>query len=49
MNELAGDIVTAGAFAHPAFLKESHFQNIKSESTTPCSAVLEPLFNLAVF
>ena len=30
-NELAGGTVTAGAFAHPAFLKEHHFQNIKSE------------------
>lgn len=23
---------TAGAFAHPAFLKESHFSNLESES-----------------
>lgn len=30
-NELAGDTVTAGAFAHPAFLKEHHFYNLKSE------------------
>jgi dienelactone hydrolase len=29
-NELAKDTVTAGAFAHPAFLKEHHFYNIKS-------------------
>ena len=29
-NELAGNTVTAGAFAHPAFLKEEHFYNIKS-------------------
>lgn len=28
-NELAKDIVTVGAFAHPAFLKEHHFKNIK--------------------
>jgi len=27
-----GGICTAGAFAHPAFLKESHFANIKSEN-----------------
>ena len=31
-NELAGDTVTAGAFAHPAFLKEHHFRNVKSKS-----------------
>ena len=31
-NELAGNTVSAGAFAHPAFLKEHHFQNLKSTS-----------------
>ena len=30
-NQLADGVVTAGAFAHPAFLKEHHFQNIRSE------------------
>lgn len=30
-NELAKDTVTAGAFAHPAFLKEQHFENVQSE------------------
>jgi hypothetical protein len=30
-NELKGDTVTVGAFAHPAFLKEHHFQDLKSE------------------
>jgi dienelactone hydrolase len=30
-NELAGDQMTAGAFAHPAFLKEHHFRNLKSK------------------
>jgi hypothetical protein len=29
-----GGICTAGAFAHPAFLKESHFANLKSQTTT---------------
>lgn len=30
-DELAKDTVTVGAFAHPAFLKEHHFLNVKSE------------------
>ncbi|KAJ0274095.1 hypothetical protein COL940_009520 [Colletotrichum noveboracense] len=30
-DELAKDAVTVGAFAHPAFLKEHHFLNLKSE------------------
>lgn len=29
-NELKGDTVTVGAFAHPAFLKEHHFTDLKS-------------------
>jgi dienelactone hydrolase len=29
-DELAKETVAAGAFAHPAFLKEHHFRNIKS-------------------
>jgi dienelactone hydrolase len=29
-DELAKNIVTAGAFAHPAFLKEHHFKQITS-------------------
>ena len=29
---LAGDTCAAGAFAHPAFLKESHFLNLHSSS-----------------
>jgi dienelactone hydrolase len=32
-QELAKDTVTVGAFAHPAFLKEHHFQMINSKST----------------
>jgi dienelactone hydrolase len=28
-------ICSAGAFAHPAFLKEHHFENLKSESPQP--------------
>lgn len=30
-NELAKATVSVGAFAHPAFLKESHFHKVKSE------------------
>lgn len=30
-NELAKGTVVAGAFAHPAFLKEHHFENMKSK------------------
>ena len=30
-DELAGELVTAGAFAHPAFLREHHFANLKSK------------------
>lgn len=29
-NELARNTVAVGAFAHPAFLKEHHFKNLKS-------------------
>lgn len=39
-NELAGNTVTAGAFAHPAFLKEHHFFNLKSE-LTPSSEIVD--------
>lgn len=35
-NELAKNTVSAGAFAHPAFLKEHHFQNINSKLEFPC-------------
>lgn len=31
-NLLAGDSVSAGAFAHPSLLKEEHFSGIKSMS-----------------
>lgn len=31
-EELAKDTVTVGAFAHPAFLKEHHFANLKSKT-----------------
>jgi dienelactone hydrolase len=34
-SELAKGLVTAGAFAHPAFLKEHHFSNIESKSFLP--------------
>lgn len=48
-NELAGDTVTAGAFAHPAFLKEHHFKNLKSMSSANANHIsspggIEPLF-----
>ncbi|EUC34690.1 hypothetical protein COCCADRAFT_35726 [Bipolaris zeicola 26-R-13] len=36
-DELAKDRVTVGAFAHPAFLKEHHFQNIKKPLFLSCS------------
>ena len=32
-NELAKETVTAGAFAHPAFLKADHFANLTSKYT----------------
>jgi dienelactone hydrolase len=32
-NELAGTTVSAGAFAHPAFLTDHHFSNLKSKSS----------------
>ncbi|KAH8655402.1 hypothetical protein BX600DRAFT_385175 [Xylariales sp. PMI_506] len=38
-NELASDTVTAGAFAHPAFLKEYHFYNLKKPLFLSCSEV----------
>jgi len=52
-NELSKETVTAGAFAHPAFLKEEHFNKITSECTYPCTPKqrtwdsrlnIEPLF-----
>lgn len=30
-DQLAGDTCLAGAFAHPAFLKDHHFHNLKSK------------------
>lgn len=36
-NELAKETVTAGAFAHPAFLREEHFTKITSECSYPCT------------
>lgn len=30
MDSLAGDLCEVGAFAHPAFLKDHHFESIKS-------------------
>ncbi|PKS12495.1 hypothetical protein jhhlp_000702 [Lomentospora prolificans] len=38
-NELANDIVTAGAFAHPAFLKEHHFKNVRKPLFLSCSEI----------
>jgi hypothetical protein len=34
-NELAEDTVTAGAFAHPAFLKDHHFHQLQSQYPRP--------------
>ncbi|OAP59512.1 hypothetical protein AYL99_06810 [Fonsecaea erecta] len=36
-NELARDICTAGAFAHPAFLKETHFRQLKKPLFLSCA------------
>ncbi|KAG9511763.1 dienelactone hydrolase, partial [Aureobasidium melanogenum] len=38
-DELAGDTVTVGAFAHPAFLKEHHFTNLKKPLFLSCSEI----------
>lgn len=38
-DELAKDMVTVGAFAHPAFLKEHHFENLKSECFSTVTTV----------
>ncbi|KIM99096.1 hypothetical protein OIDMADRAFT_104937 [Oidiodendron maius Zn] len=38
-NELAGGSVTAGAFAHPAFLKEHHFFNLRKPLFLSCSEI----------
>ncbi|KAL7006001.1 hypothetical protein EMMF5_004339, partial [Cystobasidiomycetes sp. EMM_F5] len=38
-NELAGMVVSAGAFAHPAFLKEAHFKKLKKPLFLSCSEV----------
>jgi hypothetical protein len=32
-------ICSAGAFAHPAFLKEHHFENLKSECLVSSQAI----------
>jgi dienelactone hydrolase len=37
-DELSKVTVTAGAFAHPAFLKEHHFENLKSMFCEPTSS-----------
>ncbi|KAH8890281.1 alpha/beta-hydrolase [Thozetella sp. PMI_491] len=34
---LAGDLVSAGAFAHPSLLKEEHFRNIKAPLFLSCA------------
>ncbi len=41
---LAGDLVSAGAFAHPSLLKEEHFRNLKSKLYA--SAVAQSQFAL---
>ncbi|KKA17610.1 hypothetical protein T310_8448 [Rasamsonia emersonii CBS 393.64] len=38
-DALAGDTVTAGAFAHPAFLKEHHFYNLKKPLFLSCAEI----------
>lgn len=41
---LAGDLVSAGAFAHPTALKEEHFSRLKRASPPSSSERLWPLF-----
>ncbi|KAJ3550124.1 hypothetical protein NM208_g153 [Fusarium decemcellulare] len=38
-NQLASETVSVGAFAHPAFLNEYHFKNIKKPLFLSCSEV----------
>ncbi|KAF2192418.1 NAD(P)-binding protein [Zopfia rhizophila CBS 207.26] len=38
-DELAGHLCSAGAFAHPAFLKEHHFTNLKKPLFLSCAEV----------
>ncbi|KAF2735117.1 alpha/beta-hydrolase [Polyplosphaeria fusca] len=38
-DELAGSTCSAGAFAHPAFLKEHHFRNLKKPLFLSCAEV----------
>ncbi|KAF2107786.1 hypothetical protein BDV96DRAFT_557408 [Lophiotrema nucula] len=38
-DELAKETVTVGAFAHPAFLKEHHFRNVKKPLYLSCSEI----------
>ncbi|VUC20448.1 unnamed protein product [Clonostachys rosea] len=38
-DELAKDTVTVGAFAHPAFLKEHHFEDIQKPLFLSCSEI----------
>lgn len=40
-SELAKDTVTVGAFAHPAFLKEHHFENLESKQPSSPAARVE--------
>ncbi|KAE9984811.1 hypothetical protein EG328_008212 [Venturia inaequalis] len=37
MDALAGDLCEVGAFAHPAFLKDHHFENIKKPLFLSCA------------
>ncbi|KAI0931034.1 hypothetical protein AcW1_001467 [Taiwanofungus camphoratus] len=39
MNCLATDWIAAGAFAHPAFLNEDHFRNVKKPLLLSCAEV----------
>ena len=38
-DQLAGDLCSAGAFAHPAFLKEHHFRNLKRPLFLSCAEI----------
>lgn len=38
-------ICSVGAFAHPAFLKEHHFENLESECSSACLLILKAVLS----
>lgn len=47
-DELARDTVSAGAFAHPAYLKDQHFENLQRGSLDPELYHWSDLYSTAV-